>query len=60
MIALFIHVFNKQTFDKLQERGAIPLKVDCIPYIMLLEENTFVDFEDISTDYYKFSDVMYF
>ena len=59
MIALFIHVINKQTFDKLQERGAIPLKIDCIPYIMLLDENTFVDFEDISTDYYKFSDVMY-
>ena len=57
---MFIHVFNLQTFNKLKERGAIPLKQDCIPYIMLIEENTFVDFEDISENSYEFSDIMYF
>ena len=57
---MFVHVFNLQTFNKLKERGAIPLKQDCIPYIMLIEENTFVDFEDINKNHYEYSDTMYF
>lgn len=57
---MFVQVFNQQTFNKLKERGAIPLKQDCIPFIMLIEENTYVDFDDISENHYKFSDIMYF
>ena len=57
---MFVHVFNLQTFNKLKERGAIPLKQDCIPYIMLIEENTYVDFDGISKNSYEISDIMYF
>lgn len=56
---MFVHIFQKEVFDTLVERGLIPLKQD-YPYIGMIDENTYVDFEDISKNSYEFSDIMYF
>ena len=56
---MFVHVFNQEVFDTLVERGLIPLKQD-YPYIGMIDENTYVDFEDISKNSYEISDIMYF
>lgn len=57
---MFIHVFDKKTFEEFKSRGAIPLKKDSVPFIMLIEEDTKMSFEDISKDYYEISETMYF
>ena len=56
---MFVHIFQKEVFDTLVERGLIPLKQD-YPYIGMIDENTYVDFDDISENHYEFSDIMYF
>ena len=56
---MFVHVFNQEVFDTLVERGLIPLKQD-YPYIGMIDEDTYVDFDGISKNSYEFSDIMYF
>lgn len=60
MIIIFIHVFDKSTFEELKKRGAIPLKTDTVPYIMLQNENTIISFENIDETKFEKSDIMYF
>ena len=56
---MFVHVFNQEVFDTLVERGLIPLKQD-YPYIGMIDEDTYVDFDDVDSTEYEFSDIMYF
>lgn len=56
---MFVHIFQKEVFDTLVERGLIPLKQD-YPYIGMIDEDTYVDFDGISENNYEFSDIMYF
>ena len=56
---MFVHIFQKEVFDTLVERGLIPLKQD-YPYIGMIDEDTYVDFDDVDSTEYEFSDIMYF
>ena len=56
---MFIHIFDKEVFEEIVKRGAIPLKTDCVPFIALLEDGVDINFENINDSLFKFSDTMY-
>ena len=57
---MFLHVFEKEIFEELEKRGAIPLKKDSIPYVMLLEEDNKVSFSGLDSRKFEIADTMYF
>lgn len=57
---MFLHVFENKTFEELEKRGAIPLKKDSIPYVMLVEEDKKVSFSGLDNTKFEVADTMYF